>query len=159
MSAPYASRPEPSVGYRPDRVTSGTSGILVSPSQSGPTGIHPLRSFIGDPANGRRRPKSADRRPIGRSLQQTFSGVGRRLLCSEYGHSAGGDDMVAGINIPDPRYEQGRSGSVTETIDSKVDHARRTIIGVRCLIDGAPTCCITARVSMRRISRTRSTPG
>ena len=34
-----------------------------------------------------------------------------------------------------------------------------TIAGVRCLIDGAPTCCMAARVSLRMISRTRSTPG
>ena len=33
-----------------------------------------------------------------------------------------------------------------------------TIAGVRCLIDGAPTSCMASRVSLRRISRTRSTP-
>ena len=38
-------------------------------------------------------------------------------------------------------------------------HTFCTIAGVRCLIDGAPTCCMAARVSWRRISRTRSTPG
>ena len=38
---------------------------------------------------------------------------------------------------------------------SSSHYARRTIIGARCLIDGAPTCCITARVSTRRISSTR----
>src|SRR5207253_7857039 len=37
--------------------------------------------------------------------------------------------------------------------------ARCTILGVRCLIDRAPTCCMTARASLRRISRTRSTSG
>src|SRR3984893_18947926 len=33
-----------------------------------------------------------------------------------------------------------------------------TIAGVRCLIDGAPTSCMASRVSLRRISTTRSTP-
>jgi hypothetical protein len=42
---------------------------------------------------------------------------------------------------------------------SSSHYERRTIIGARCLIDGAPTCCIIARVSTRRISSTRSTPG
>src|SRR6516165_10594190 len=34
-----------------------------------------------------------------------------------------------------------------------------TVAGVRSLIDGAPICCIAARVSERMISSTRSTPG
>jgi len=37
------------------------------------------------------------------------------------------------------------------------DQARRTKSRVRCLIDGTPTCCMAARASLRRISRTRST--
>ena len=36
--------------------------------------------------------------------------------------------------------------------------ARRTIAGTSALTFGAPTCCIIARVSMRRSSKARSTP-
>ena len=36
--------------------------------------------------------------------------------------------------------------------------ARRTIAGVRCPIDGAPICCMAARVSLQRISRTARHP-
>ena len=36
--------------------------------------------------------------------------------------------------------------------------ARRTIAGTNALTFGAPTCCIIARVSMRRSSKARSTP-
>ena len=35
----------------------------------------------------------------------------------------------------------------------------RTSAGFRSLIDGAPTCCMAARSSMRSNSSTRSTPG
>src|SRR3954468_9207386 len=38
-------------------------------------------------------------------------------------------------------------------------HALRTIADLRSLSVGAPTCCMIAASSMRRISRTRSTPG
>ena len=38
-------------------------------------------------------------------------------------------------------------------------YARRTIAGTSCLSEGAPTCCMAARSSIRSSSSTRSTPG
>ena len=51
--------------------------------------------------------------------------------------------------------------SAREPISAEPKRAqtRRTIAGVSALSDGAPSCCIAARVSARRISSTRSTPG
>ena len=51
------------------------------------------------------------------------------------------------------------AASTPARAQTQAPHARRTMSGTRCLIEGAPICCIMARVSMRSSSSTRSTPG
>src|SRR6185295_3383841 len=54
---------------------------------------------------------------------------------------------------------QGERCRVTCITRRRCCYALRTIAGVRALMDGAPTCCMFARSSVRSSSSTRSTPG
>lgn len=61
---------------------------------------------------------------------------------------------------PSASWDEGQlSSDCQDQLAGSLFYARCTIAGVRSLIDGVATCCMIARVSIRKTSRTRSTPG